>query len=91
MKVMRNEMMSSEESGIDEDDGQDITVIHPLIWRSKYCSTMFSKIDKYSYSFKSGLSRRQTKRRKYGSPSTRPIPPGIQSSLPEWAVEEITD
>ena len=89
-EVMRNEMLSSEESDVDE-EGEGITIVHPLVWRSKYCSSMFSKIDKYSYSLKSALGRRQTKRRKYGSPSTRPPPPGIHSSLPEWAFEETTD
>ena len=81
--------MSSEESGVDEEG--EVTVIHPLVWRSQYCSSMFNQIDKYSNSLKSSLSRRQTKRRKYGPPSTRPLPPGIRSSLPEWAFEEATD
>ena len=90
LQVMRNEMMSSEESDVDE-EGEGITVVHLLVWRSKYCSSMFSKIDKYSYSFKSAFGRRQTKRRKYGSPSSRPLPPGVRSSIPEWAVEENID
>ena len=90
LQVMRNEMMLSEESDVDE-EGEGIAIVDPLVWRSKYCSSMFSKIDKYSYSLKSALSRLQTKRRKYGSPSTRPPPPGVCSSLPEWAFEEATD
>ena len=39
---MKNELMSSEESGVDE-EGQEITVVRPLQWRYKYCSSMFSK------------------------------------------------
>ena len=46
--MIKNELMSSEESGVNG-EGEDITIVHPLPWRFKYCSKMFSKIDSYLY------------------------------------------
>ena len=85
---MTNDIMSSEKSAVDE-EGRDITVIHPLPWRSKYCSNIFSMINKYVDKHRSTQGRRQLKRREHGSPSTRIIPPG--NTLPMWVVEETTD
>lgn len=77
MKVMRNDVMSSEESG---DDGTN--VVKPLPWRSQYVNKMFDKIDDYCGNTKSAQARRQMKTRVVGEPSTRAKPTG----LPDWAV-----
>ena len=76
MKIMCNEMMSSEDSG---DDGTN--TVRPLTWRSEYVNKMFERIDKYCDSTKSAQARRQTKARIVGEPSARDLPQG----LPNWA------
>ena len=77
---MKNEFMSSDESGSDD----DTYVIRPLPWRTKYVNTMFERIDKYYATKKSSQARRQMKKRVVGLPSTRPMPTG---DVPEWAVD----
>ena len=42
-KWMKNEMMSSEESDLED---PDVMVIHPLTWRSEYVSKIFAQIDR---------------------------------------------
>ncbi len=78
MKVMRNDVMSSEESG---DDGKNI--IRPLKWRSEYVDKMFDKIDQYYGAHKSPQALRQTKERVIGEPSDRCQP----QDLPDWAIK----
>lgn len=81
LKVMRNDFMSSEESGDD-----DSIIIRRLPWRSRYVDTMFEKIDKYAKSKKSSQAKRQLKTRKVAAdPSTR-LPPA--TDVPEWSIHE---
>ena len=77
LKVMVNEMMSSEESG-----DEDKVVVHPLPWRTDYVNKMFYKIDSYCIARKSPQARRQIKERASGFLSTRVAPSG----MPSWSV-----
>ena len=79
LKLMINEVMSSEESG-----DEDIMILHPLPWRSDYVTKMFQNIDKYCQVRKSAQASRQTKKRKTGQPSSR-LPP---SDLPPWEIDD---
>lgn len=81
--TMKNELMSSEESEVDE-NGDDVVVVRPLPWRSSYCSRMFSKIDSYTYHKKSSQGKRQMKNRRVGEPSSRVLPTDI--NVPDWVV-----
>lgn len=54
--LMVNSFMSSEESDIDGDE--EIVTVHPLPWRSKYVSTMFTRIDDYVQKHKTPQARR---------------------------------
>ena len=78
MNVMKNEMMSSEESDLED---PDVMVIHPLTWRSEYVSKMFAQIDRYTEARKSPQARRQMKKRVTGHPSKQSCP----SDIPSWA------
>ncbi len=78
MKVMRNDFMSSEES-----DSDDTIAVRPLPWRSRYVTLMFQMIDKFQAAKQSPQSRRQTKPRKEGPPSTRAFP--RSGDIPDWA------
>ena len=81
LAVVKNELMSSEESGED-----DAIVVHPLPWRSEYVDKMFKKIDEYCFSNKSPQGKRQTKQRITGSPSSRPTPACME---PIWAFKKV--
>ena len=52
LKVMRSELMSSEESDVD-DNGDKILIVKPLPWTSSECNRMFTKIDGYNIAGKS--------------------------------------
>lgn len=75
--VMKNDFMSSEESGED-----DSIIIRPLAWRTSYVSNMFKRIDAYCHARKSPQARRQTKQRVNGCTSNRSVP----DDYPVWAV-----
>ena len=77
LKVMVNEMMSSEESR-DEDKVE----VHRLPWRTDYVNKMFHKIDSYPIARKSPQARRQMKETANGLLSTRVTPLG----MPSWSV-----
>ena len=78
LKVMVNEMMSSEESGND-----DKVIVHSLPWRTDYVNKMFRNIDSYSKARKSAQAKRQMKEREYAEQSTRAAPCG----MPTWAIK----
>lgn len=81
IKVMTPEYMSSDESGMEEDD--DTLVIHYLSWRAKAVNDLFKYLDDRIWTKKSALARRQTRKRVVSStPSSRPQP----SSSPDWAI-----
>ncbi len=72
LKILVNEMMSSEESG-----DEDKVVVHPLPWRKDYVNQMFHKIDDYCLARKSVQAKRQMKERSNGVLSTRAAPSGM--------------
>ena len=78
--VSNNDFMSSEES-----DGDNI-LIHSIPWRAKLVNTVFKKIDELNQKSRSSQSRRQTKTRKVGSCSVRPLPE--DATIPSWAVQK---
>lgn len=80
LAVITKEFVSSEESG-----GEDEIIVHPLSWRSKYVSSMFTKIDTSIERKKSPQARRQMKRRTTGASSARPEP----LNAPDWAVTKV--
>ena len=80
-KVLVLELMSSEDSGMDEDE--EILAVRPLPWRSTRVDEMFDELDKKIQSGKSPQSRRQTKRRKVGNLSQRIR--CTSDSIPKWA------
>ena len=74
---MKNDLMSSEESGSD-----DNIIVHRLPWRSPEVTRLFDKIDKWNVERSSPQGRRQRKNRRNGRPSERPVP----LNCPEWAL-----
>ena len=77
-EAMKVEMISSDES--DVDNGDEVIVTKPLPWRSANVSQFFSKLDEECRHNKSPHARRQMKPRKCGLPSSRPKPQGF----PDW-------
>lgn len=61
LPIMRSDMMSSEESGSD-----DNIVVHRLTWRSAEVSSLFDGIDKWNLERSSPQGRRQRKGRHDG-------------------------
>ena len=72
LKVVRAELMSSEESGADDDEEDEVFVVRPLPWISS--SVGHFLIDDESVKRKSPQARRQMKPRHRGLPSSRPKP-----------------
>ena len=72
--------MSSEESGME--DGEEVNIVKPLPWLSASVAQFKSLLDDQIVKEKSPQARRQTKKRKQGSPSTRTRP---EICEPEWA------
>lgn len=86
LKVMKIEMMSSEESEMDDDNRDELLKIRSLPWRSSEVNRMFSKIDAYNLAGKSPASRRQMKRKKrVEETSSRQLTTEIRASLPDFA------
>lgn len=80
-KVMKIEVMSSDESAVEE--GDEVLIAHPLPWLSAEVVAFKQKMDAEIKKEKSPQALRQTKRRVIGSPSTRPCP---TQGLPSWAL-----
>ena len=74
------DMMSSDESGMDEED--EVYRVRVLPWRKDPVKRMFNTLDSEALKVKSQQAKRQMKRRVDGGTSTRSPPPG----LPTWAV-----
>lgn len=77
LPIIRSDMMSSEESGSDDD-----IVVHGLPWRSFEVSRLFDSIDKWNLERTSSQGRRQRKSRRNGQPSERAAP----LDCPQWAI-----
>ena len=82
-KIVTVDFMSSEESGVEE--GQEILVSKPLLWQSEEVKSFKLALDHAALGEKTPLARRQMKRRRTGSPSSRPRPTG---DFPAWAFNE---
>ena len=80
-QVLKMEYMSSEESGIDDEN--EVIILKSLPWRSVHVGQMFRRLDDKTLGEKSPQARRQMKRRVTGETSSRPRPTG---DLPPWAV-----
>ena len=80
MKVMCVDLMSSDESDVDE--GNEVYRVHILPWRKESVKRMFNTLDGETIKVKSQQAKRQMKRRVDGGTSTRPCP----LDLPTWAV-----
>ena len=86
LKVMRTEVMSSEESDVDG-NGDEVLHIRPLPWRSSEVNRMFAKIDTYIMAGKSPASKRQLKKKSQGEVSSRHLSAEIRGGLPDFAVD----
>ncbi len=85
-KVLIPEMMSSEESDVDEEDNDEILKVHPLPWRANKVTRMFQQLDLETSRSKTPQSRRQRKRRVAGQSSDRQRPdPDV--NLPNWVFQ----
>ena len=82
---MTPQIMSSDESTIDEDDHDEVILIHPLPWLSATVANFKQKLDDSIELNKTPQARRQRKKRVLGTDSMRPKP----SDLPEWAVRQL--
>ena len=80
--IMTTAIMSSEESGYDEEE--EVLFVHPLPWRSAKVDHFFSTLDKKGMETKSPQARRQMKKRVQGSVSVHNIP--LDHCLPKWAI-----
>ena len=81
-KVLVLEMMSSEDSEIDEEE--EVLMVHPLPWRASKVDAMFKRLDDGIKENKSPQSRRQMKKRCVGQDSARCAP--IADKFPKWAL-----
>ena len=80
-KVLVTQLMSSDESGTDEE--QPAFIVKELQWRSDKVTSFFEKLDRAHTTRKTEQATRQTKRRvRKGVSSERPAP----SDFPTWAV-----
>ena len=81
-KVLGTQLMSSDESGNEED--QAVFIVKELPWRSDRVTGYFEKLDELHQARKTEQANRQTKKRLHkGVISSRPSPSG----LPSWAVQ----
>ena len=81
LSVLKLELMSSEESAMEEDE--EVIIVHPLPWRSARLNTVMRGIDDAVYKVKSPQARRQMKRHVIGASSARPKP--CADNFPSWA------
>lgn len=79
------EMMSSEESDVDESDGTRIYVTKQLPWRSDKLNQFLDSLDNKAKKYASQRSRMMKFKRVCGLPSDRPKP--LSSNIPTWAIQ----
>lgn len=80
-KVLKAEMMSSEESAPESDD----VFVKPIPWRSTLVNNFFEDLDTKRLEKKTAQANRQRKVRRISTySSTRSIPEG----MPTWAVNK---
>ena len=74
------EMMSSEESDVENDD---IITVKPISWRAERVRTFLHRLDSKVTTAKSAQSKRQRKQRVESSENSNRVKP---ATLPDWAV-----
>ena len=79
--VLKLDLMSSEESG-EDDNREEVIYTKPLPWRSKKFSEFVARLDNQTASDMSSLAKRQKKKRLEGDDSTRPRPHPVD--IPDW-------
>ena len=82
-KVLKFEIMSSKESGLDDETREEFVVVKPLPWRSTEVNSFLLRLDQHISEIKSPQARRQTKKRVEGGIST----PG--GNFPTWIFAEV--
>ena len=82
-QVIKIEYISSEESGVDDEN--EVIILKSMPWRSVHVGQLFHRLDVKSLEDKSPQARRQMKKRVTGEISSRPRPIG---DLPSWAVTD---
>ena len=81
---MIQELMSSEESGVDE-EGKAVILVKDLPWRSDKLERLFDRLDAVQEGNKSEQAVRQSKERILVKASSERPPPRHISSIPHWA------
>jgi len=79
-KILTMEFVSSEESGMEEDD--EVIIIRPLPWLSSTVTEFKLKLDAETKLNRTPLARRQLKKRINGMPSDRARP--ATDNIPTW-------
>ena len=79
--VLTVELMSSEESDVDE-EGKEILIVHQIPWLSDTVNTFKRTLDAQALKLKSPQSVRQMKKRIEGRQSSRPPP--AAGCYPDW-------
>ena len=80
-KALKMELMSSEESDIE--DEKEVLIHHPIPWLSSTVQTFKKKLDEEIIKGKSPQAKRQRKDRVLGRPPTRPLPTDSEN-FPTW-------
>ena len=81
-QTLKLELISSDESGIDNEESEEVIITKPLPWRSTKLDEFFRRLDDESHQKKSPQARRQMKPRRLGVQSSRPPPD--REGLPDW-------
>lgn len=79
-KVVVPELISSEESDMDEEE--EVLKVHSIPWRAHKVTAMFERLNSEAYKSKTPQSKRQRKRRVTGESYQRQRPADL--NLPNW-------
>ena len=82
-QIIKIEYMSSEESGVDDEN--EVIILKSPPWRSVHVGQLFRRLDEKGLKEKSPQARCQMKKHVTGEISCRPRP---ISDLPPWAVTD---
>ena len=82
--VLVMDLMSSEESAVDDETGEDVLIIHPLPWQSNHYNKFIDELTEECQSEKSPQALRQAKKRIVGCESKRAQPK--DKNIPQWCL-----
>jgi hypothetical protein len=88
--IMIQEMMSSEESGVDE-EGKAVILVKDLPWRSDKLGRFFERLDAVQQGNRSEQAIRQSKERILIKATSERGPPRNITSIPRWAFRVNSD